>query len=124
MRCPVCSSANFDGARFCDQCAAPLPAPCPRCEVVNRPGAKFCSGCSASLDLSPSLSTPPATTGDPSAPRAERRNLTVLFCDLVSSTEFAAKLDPEDWQQIVTSYHNTATDTVARFGGHVALYLG
>lgn len=124
MRCPVCSSANFDGARFCDQCAAPLSAPCPRCEVVNRPGARFCSGCSAALDLSPSQPTPPPMTGEASAPRAERRHLTVLFCDLVSSTEFAAKLDPEDWQQIVTSYHNAATDTVTRFGGHVALYLG
>jgi class 3 adenylate cyclase len=50
--------------------------------------------------------------------------LTVLFCDLVGSTELSANLDPEDWREIVTIYHNAAAETVTRFGGHVALYLG
>jgi predicted ATPase/class 3 adenylate cyclase len=54
----------------------------------------------------------------------ERRHLTVLFCDLVGSTEIARNLDPEDWREIIVSYHSTATDAVERFGGHVAQYLG
>jgi class 3 adenylate cyclase len=54
----------------------------------------------------------------------ERRHLTVLFCDLVGSTEIAARLDPEEWQQTVAAYHRAAADAIGRFGGHVAKYLG
>jgi class 3 adenylate cyclase len=122
MVCPACGSTNIETARFCDHCAAPLPSTCLSCGRVNRAGARFCAGCSASLEASPADSPP----GDiaPTAPNAEGRHLTVLFCDLVSSTELSANLDPEDWREIVTSYHNSATETVTRFGGHVALYIG
>ena len=54
----------------------------------------------------------------------ERRHLTVLFCDLVGSTEIAARLDPEEWREIVASYQRTVTEAVTRFGGYVAKYLG
>jgi len=57
-------------------------------------------------------------------PDGERRHLTVLFCDLVSSTEIAAHLDPEDWRDIAAAYQRTAAEAVTRFGGHVAKYLG
>src|SRR5215469_14383037 len=55
---------------------------------------------------------------------AERRHLTVLFCDLVDSTGRAAQLDPEDWREIVGNYHRSAAHEVERFGGHVTRYLG
>jgi class 3 adenylate cyclase/tetratricopeptide (TPR) repeat protein len=55
---------------------------------------------------------------------AERRHLTVLFCDLVNSTGLAARLDPEEWREIVTNYHRSTTREVERFGGYVAQYLG
>ena len=59
------------------------------------------------------------------APReAERRQLTVLFCDLVDSTALAAKLDPEDMGQVIRRYHNTCTEAVERWDGHVAKYMG
>jgi class 3 adenylate cyclase len=48
----------------------------------------------------------------------------VLFCDLVGSTEIAARLDPEEWQEIVAAYHRAAAEAIGRFGGHVAKYLG
>jgi class 3 adenylate cyclase/tetratricopeptide (TPR) repeat protein len=54
----------------------------------------------------------------------ERRHLTVLFCDLVGSTEIAARLDPEEWQETVAAYHRAAADAIGQFGGHVAKYLG
>jgi class 3 adenylate cyclase/predicted ATPase len=54
----------------------------------------------------------------------ERRHLTVLFCDLVGSTELASRMDPEDWRAVTTAYLRAATDVVERFGGHVAKYLG
>ena len=55
---------------------------------------------------------------------AERRHLTILFCDLVDSTRLAAGLDPEDWREVVRAYQEGAGSAVARFGGHVAQYLG
>jgi predicted ATPase/class 3 adenylate cyclase len=48
----------------------------------------------------------------------------VLFCDLVGSTEIAARLDPEEWREIVASYHHATTEAITRFGGYVAQYLG
>jgi class 3 adenylate cyclase/tetratricopeptide (TPR) repeat protein len=54
----------------------------------------------------------------------ERRHLTVLFCDLVGSTEIAVRLDPEEWHEIAREYHREASLAVERFGGHVAKFLG
>jgi class 3 adenylate cyclase len=54
----------------------------------------------------------------------ERRQLTVLFCDLVGSTELSARLDPEDLRAIMATYHRCAAEVVERFEGHVAKYLG
>jgi class 3 adenylate cyclase/predicted ATPase len=61
----------------------------------------------------------------PAAPReAERRQLTVLFCDLVGSTELAARLDPEDLGAVISAYQRATVAVVERFEGHVARYLG
>jgi class 3 adenylate cyclase len=54
----------------------------------------------------------------------ERRQLTVLFCDLADSTRLAAGLDPENWREIVVGYYEQAGEVVERFGGHVAQHLG
>jgi class 3 adenylate cyclase/predicted ATPase len=55
---------------------------------------------------------------------AERRQLTVMFCDLVGSTALSAKLDPEDLGEIIGAYHRCVDGTVARFDGYVAKYMG
>jgi class 3 adenylate cyclase len=55
---------------------------------------------------------------------AERRQLTVMFCDLVGSTALSAKLDPEDLREIVGAYHRSCTAIVERNGGYVAKYMG
>jgi class 3 adenylate cyclase len=55
---------------------------------------------------------------------AERRQLTVLFCDLVGSTALAARLDPEEMREILRGYHHAVTAEVARFEGHVAKFMG
>src|SRR5207237_4170051 len=55
---------------------------------------------------------------------AERRQLTVMFCDLVGSTPLSTRVDPEDLREIVGAYHRCVTDTVGRFGGFVAKYMG
>ncbi|MBV8506957.1 MAG: AAA family ATPase, partial [Alphaproteobacteria bacterium] len=62
---------------------------------------------------------------DVSAPaEAERRQLTVMFCDLVGSTPLSTRFDPEDLREIIGAYHRCVSDTVARFAGYVAKYMG
>jgi len=65
---------------------------------------------------------PPAVA--PSLPDAERRQLTVLFCDLVDSTALSSQLDPEDLREVVRAYQETCAKVIARFDGHIAQYLG
>jgi class 3 adenylate cyclase len=55
---------------------------------------------------------------------AERRPITVMFCDLVGSTSLAAKLDPEDWRNLVNAYLDEASAAVTALGGHVLKKLG
>jgi class 3 adenylate cyclase/predicted ATPase len=62
--------------------------------------------------------------GAPVSAEAERRQLTVMFCDLVGSTPLSIRFDPEDLREIVGAYHRCVTDTVARLGGFVAKYMG
>ena len=122
MRCSNCGSENPAGSRFCNQCGTPLGKSCPKCSAENARDARFCSQCGVSLDLL-------SECGAESQPRernlaGERRHLTVLFCDLVNSTSIATQLDPEDWREVVASYHRTAAQAIERFGGYIAQYLG
>src|ERR1700741_3212085 len=69
---------------------------------------------------SPAAPMPERPTGPA---EAERRQLTVMFCDLVGSTPLSTRFDPEDLREIVGAYHRCVTDTVGRFGGFVAKYM-
>ena len=71
------------------------------------------------LGRSPETTAPPGPRGD-----AERRHLTVMFCDLVDSTALAARLDPEDLREVITVYHRAVADVVESFDGFVAKYMG
>jgi hypothetical protein len=139
MQCPQCQSENRAGRRFCAECGAPLPLACPACGFVNEPGEKFCGGCGTPL-TSPA-SQPPQTAQLPAqaivrshheapppvtriTPEAERRQLTVLFCNLVGSTALSAQLDPEELREVVRAYQATCVKVIARFDGHIAQYLG
>ena len=71
--------------------------------------------------------TPRAEASPPSSAStaaAERRHLTVMFCDLVGSTQLATQLDPEDLQQVLGEYHRAVAAAVAPYAGHVAQLLG
>ena len=74
----------------------------------------------------PSVEDVPATASVqvPYIPDAERRQLTVLFCDLVDSTALASRLDPEDLREVVRAYQETCAEVIRRFAGHIAQYLG
>ena len=73
---------------------------------------------------SPGTIDPRDTPSAPHGTDAERRQLTVLFCDLVDSTPLADRLDPEDWREVVRAYQDTCAKVIARFDGHIAQYLG
>jgi class 3 adenylate cyclase len=67
------------------------------------------------------------TSSAPSSPpedRAERRQVTVMFSDLVGSTALSARMDPEDLREVISAYQKCVAETVQRFGGFVAKYMG
>src|SRR4029077_11802088 len=66
----------------------------------------------------------PARRPSPPEDRAERRQVTVLFSDLVGSTALSARMDPEDLREVISAYHKCVAEAVRRFGGFVAQYLG
>jgi class 3 adenylate cyclase/predicted ATPase len=70
------------------------------------------------------LKTAPAATSAAPEDRAERRQVTVLFSDLVGSTALSARMDPEDLREVISDYQKCVAETVRRFGGFVAQYLG
>src|SRR4029453_14575330 len=75
----------------------------------------------------PVSATPPGAHKDPpqgEPPSAERRQLTVMFCDLADSTALASRLDPEDLREVVRAYQQTCAAVIQRFDGHIAQYLG
>ena len=67
------------------------------------------------------VEAPPA---EPRSPEAERRQLTVMFCDLVDSTQLSSQLDPEDWRDVVRAYQRVCSEIIQRYEGHVAQLLG
>jgi class 3 adenylate cyclase len=73
----------------------------------------------------PSIPCSPDTApAEPRAPEAERRQLMVLFCDLVDSTMLASQPAPEEWREVVQAYQDTCATVIARHEGHIAKYLG
>src|SRR6266851_1550735 len=140
MQCPSCGSDNPEGAKFCIECAAPLQKRCPNCGAVNLPRAKFCSECATPLTVE--VQSPKSQVQGPeefgvrsSESRvqkslesrqdvAERRQLTVMFCDLVGSTALSARLDPEELREVVRAYQEICTGVIRRYEGHIAQHLG
>jgi class 3 adenylate cyclase len=130
LDCRACNSQNPEDKKFCSQCGNSLVPACPNCGAEYAPQSRFCGDCGAKLSQpSTPIASPesvPALTSanlDKIGP-GERRHLTVLFCDLVNSTEIAAQLDPEEWRDIAGQYQQTAAEAVKRLGGYVAKYLG
>jgi class 3 adenylate cyclase len=68
--------------------------------------------------------TAPTASEPPSKDTAERRQVTVMFTDLVGSTALSARMDPEDLREVISAYQKCVAETVQRFGGFVAKYMG
>src|SRR5215468_5352514 len=138
MNCPKCQHDNRPGAKFCEECAAPFERPCTNCGHQVSPTAKFCPGCGQPTVVSATpqvrgFSSPESRTpkklaekvlGSNNAPEGERRQLTVLFCDMVGFTELAHRVDPEVLQGIIRSYEDACAMCIARYEGYVFQRLG
>lgn len=109
MDCIRCRADVPADARFCPTCGAPQSRLCGNCNVANATSDRFCKGCGRALDVTA---------------EAERRILTIVFCDLVGSVELSAQLDPEDLRELMRAYQQVCEDAIGRFDGHVAQYLG
>jgi class 3 adenylate cyclase/predicted ATPase len=114
---------NAATRRFCAQCGTPLPSACAACGFENEPAARFCGGCGKPIGEN-ATPTPTTASAPPRIDSAERRQLTVMFCDLVGSTALSARLDPEDYREVIADYHRTVADVVRSFDGLVAKYMG
>ena len=117
IRCSRCQTDNRDGRRFCAECGGALPTSCAACGFANEPGERFCGGCGTRMEVE--------SVGEgPARQEAERRHLTVMFCDMVGSTEMAELLDPEDLREVILDYQAACIQVVERFDGFVARFMG
>jgi hypothetical protein len=119
MKCYQCDAAIRSGQRFCEACGAQVDRTCPACHAPAPPDARFCGKCGASFAGKTDVPSGSSPSSD-----GERRQLTVLFADVVGSTELAAHLDPEALREVLRAYQGICVDSVARYGGNVNQYIG
>jgi len=126
MQCSACSSDNPESNKFCGECGATLPRGCPGCGAVNPTANKFCGDCGHPLEAAPGapVAAQPAKPDQPPVNDAERRHLTVMFCDLAGSTALSEALDPEDLRDVIGRFQQTCAAQIELFGGYVARYMG
>ena len=119
MKCAACGSESADDKRFCGDCGAALVLVCAACGTSSPPDKKFCGDCGAALGGEAPADDPSGVTAE-----AERRQLTVMFCDLAGSTAMSTDLDPEDMRDVIRAYQDACAGVVERFGGFLAKYMG
>lgn len=128
--CINCQHENLAQAKFCNICGSSLEGVCLKCGTQNHGDSIYCMECGSKIGFSKDKpSTPKMTTSFPKAGNkpgraAERRQLTILFCDLVGSTPLSERLDPEDYRQVILGYQQVALKVIKRYGGYIAQYLG
>jgi class 3 adenylate cyclase/predicted ATPase len=123
VHCASCGFENAGGAKFCRQCGAALARRCPSCGAETTLAARFCDQCGTALGT-PSVAPRSAPPAAPTGPAIERRQLTVMFCDLVGSTQLSRSLDPEDLRDVVHQYRDACAAAINRYEGTVAQYQG
>lgn len=93
---------------------------CPACGAMCTNAARFCAHCGTPL----TDSVRPEVAADAAHDDAERRQITVLFCDLVGSMQLSEQLDPEDLRNAIQAYQKVAAQAIARYDGYIAQHLG
>ena len=137
MHCASCGFNNRAGAKFCNECGARLAPRCGSCGTENPSGARFCSECGSPFtgEEAKKRGSGEAAKRQKASPdtgrqtldarlEGERRQLTVMFCDLVGSTALSEQLDPEELREVVRAYQEVSAAVIQRYEGHIAQYLG
>jgi len=137
MRCPRCQQDNPPQAKFCQECGARLALTCAKCRTELPADAKFCLECGQAVSVSPvpdaRFSSPEAYTPkhlaekiltSKSALEGERKQVTVLFCDIADSSGLAQRLDPEVMHQVMDRALRLMAEAVHRYEGTVNQFLG
>ena len=135
MTCPRCQAKCRAGVRFCESCGTSLATTCHHCGTAVTPGASFCGACGTSLAAarpdrfaSPGSYTPQHLAEriltSRSALEGERKQVTVLFCDLANSTPLAELLGPEAMYGLLNGFFELALNEVHRYEGTINQFLG
>ena len=136
INCSACRAENPVEAKFCGSCGAALGASCPTCAHLNAPGTRFCIECGgplATAALTPDFSsperyTPPLLADKIRAHRSEiegeRKQITVMFTDVVGFTRISESLDPEEAHVIMHRCFDLMLTEVHRYEGTVSKFLG
>ena len=138
MKCPRCQKENRPGAKFCEECAAPLARACVNCGAQLSATAKFCSECAP--PAGPASPATPQRFGAPetytpkhlaerivnskTALEGERKQVTVLFADLKGSMELLADRDPEEARKVLDPILEYMMEAVHRYEGTVNQVMG
>lgn len=137
ITCGHCGFENPVAMNYCGKCASPLAKICPECNTENPGSFNFCGNCACSLDKTLAktkakaqenqdeiLHLQQAAGDDRNGLAAERRQLTVMFCDLVGSSHMSQQLDPEDLRDIMQQYRRICTQSIEQSDGYTAQFLG
>ena len=138
MRCPHCRHENRETARFCGECGASFErgAACPRCAAKNPVGQRFCDSCGERLATGegrgPARDPRSYTPGQlverilatRSALEGERKQVTVLFADVVDSMLLAERVGAEEWHRVLDRFFQIAAEAIHRFEGTVNQFTG
>jgi class 3 adenylate cyclase/ketosteroid isomerase-like protein/tetratricopeptide (TPR) repeat protein len=109
--CAACGHTNGADARFCEQCGSSLAPRCPSCGAEVSPTARFCSSCGSSI-----AEATPASVA--------LKVVSVVFSDLVGSTELQEKLEPESVRRVMARFYEAMRDVVERHGGAIQKFIG
>jgi class 3 adenylate cyclase/tetratricopeptide (TPR) repeat protein len=136
MTCEHCHQENPEHAKFCRECGSRLPPRCPSCGTPYEAGQKFCTACGARLSSATQMAVPGAPASytpkhlaekiltSRSALEGERKQVTVLFCDLTNSTSLAARLGEEPMHGLLSRFFTLALEAVHRYEGTINQFLG
>jgi class 3 adenylate cyclase/predicted ATPase len=125
MKCALCQIENSEGSKFCAECGASLGDKCLRCSEPNSPDSKFCRHCGTPLNATGLM--PPASAAQPLEgfrAAAERRHLTILFCDIGGSTSRADSLRLEALNEVNRGYLEACERAIHEVGGFLSNKFG
>jgi hypothetical protein len=116
VRCSDCGFGNPEGARFCAGCGARLAQSCPACGFAVEADHQYCAACGHRLVSAQARPWTPAA--------GERRQVTVLFCDLVGYTRLSQQLDAEEVHAVLERFFARVDGIVESYGGSVDKHIG